>query len=211
MRLREAGTGARDPEGIVYRADCQARKLCQGILTTNPLLILVAIEISTQNLMKEIRETSELERATAGKSNINPIDSDKSSPPPPRSSGPESRLISTKESACPNKESRSTKEPRADEPVSKEKRIRKEAEENHTFLSPDQEARVKRAASGFTNATEMLIRDANSEARLLCQGGTHMNSTSAMTAIEEIMQTLVDALIRCKDRKEMEEQIRREE
>jgi hypothetical protein len=32
MRLREASTGARDPEGIVYRADCQARKLCEEIL-----------------------------------------------------------------------------------------------------------------------------------------------------------------------------------
>ncbi len=77
MRLREASTEARDPEGIVYRADCQARKLCQGILTTDPMLILVAIEISIQNLMKEIRETSELEKVTAGKSNINPIDSGK--------------------------------------------------------------------------------------------------------------------------------------
>ncbi len=80
MRLREASTGARDPEGIVYRADCQARKLCQGILTTDPMLIIVAIEISIQNLMKEIRETSELDKATAGKSNINPIGSDKSPP-----------------------------------------------------------------------------------------------------------------------------------
>ncbi len=61
MRLREASTEARNPEGIVYRADCQARKLCQGILTTDPMLILVAIEISIQNLMKEVRETSELE------------------------------------------------------------------------------------------------------------------------------------------------------
>ncbi len=211
MRLREASTGARDPEGIVYRADCQARKLCQGILTTDPMLIIVAIEISIQNLMKEIRETSELEKATAGKSNINPIDSDKSPPPPPRSSKPEGCLVSTKESAFPNKESKSTKEPQADEPMSNEERAREEAEENHTFLSPDQEARVKKAASGFTSATEMLIRNANNEARLLCQEGSHMKSASAMTAIEEIVRTLVDALIRCKDQKKMDEQIRMEE
>jgi hypothetical protein len=48
MRLREASTGARDPEGIVYRAYCQARKLCQGLLTTDPMLITVAVEISVQ-------------------------------------------------------------------------------------------------------------------------------------------------------------------
>jgi hypothetical protein len=95
--------------------------------------------------------------------------------------------------------------------VSKEEKVRKRAEEDHTSLSPDQEARVRRAASGFTNATEMLIRDANNEARLLCQGGTHMSSASAMIVIEGIVQTLVDALIRCKDRKEMDEQIRMEE
>jgi hypothetical protein len=211
MRLREASTKARDPEEIVYKADCQARKLCQGILTTEPTLILVAIEISVQNLVKEVRETSELEKATACKSNINRIDSDGTSPPPPCPPGPEGRLITTKKSACPNKESKSTKEPQADESVSKEKKVRKEAEEDHTFLSPDQEARVRRAASGFTNATEMLIRDANNEARLLCQGGTHMGSASAMTAIKEIVQTLVDALSRCKDRKERDEQIRMEE
>ncbi len=211
MRLREASTGARDPEGIVFRADCQAGKLCQGILTMDPMLIIVAIEISIQNLMKEIRKTIELEKATAGKSSINPIDSDKSSPPPPCSSGPEDRLISTEESSFPNKESKSTKEPRANEPVSNEERARKEAEENHTFLSPHQEARVKKAASGFTNATEMLIRNANNEARLLCQEGSHMKSALASTAIEEIMRTLVDTLIRCKDRNEMDEQIRIEE
>jgi hypothetical protein len=68
MRLREASTGARDPEGIVYRADCQAKKLCQEILTTDPMLIIVAIEVSIQNLIKEVREASELEEGAASKS-----------------------------------------------------------------------------------------------------------------------------------------------
>ncbi len=211
IRLREASTGARDPEGIVYRADCQARKLCQGILTADPMLIIVAIEVSIQNLMKEIREASELEETTAGRSGVSPINSNRSPLPLPHSSGSESHLISTKESAFLNKEPKATKESQAGEPVSNEERARKEARENHTFLSPDQEARVKKAASGFTNATEMLIRNANNEARLLCQDGTHMNSASARAAIEEIVRTLVDALVRCKDRKEMDEQIRIEE
>ncbi len=211
MRLREASTGARDPEGIVYRADCQSRKLCQGILTTDPMLIIVAIEISIQNLVKEIRETSEWEKTTAGKSSIRPIDSNGSYPPSSRSSGSEGQFTSTKEPAIPNKGSKSAKEPRADEPVSNEEGAKKEAKENQTFLSPDQEARVKKAASGFTNSTEMLIRNANNEARLLCQEGTHMNSASARAAIEEIVRTLVDALVRCKDRKKMDEQIRIEE
>ncbi len=101
-----------------------------------------------------------LEKSTAGKSNINPIDSDRISPPPPCSSGPESRLIVTKEFARPNKESNSTEEPQPNESVGKEEKVRKRAEEDHTSLSPDQEARVRRAASGFTNAMEMLIRDA---------------------------------------------------
>ncbi len=69
MRLREASTGARDPEGIVYRADCQARKLCQEILTTDPMLIIVAIEVSIQNLMKE---TIESEKSATGKSSVSP-------------------------------------------------------------------------------------------------------------------------------------------
>jgi hypothetical protein len=70
---------------------------------------------------------------------------------------------------------------------------------------------VKKAASGFTDTTEVLIRNANNEARLLCQKGTHMNSASAKTTIEEVVRTLVDALVRCKDRKKMDEQIRIEE
>jgi hypothetical protein len=70
--------------------------------------------------------------------------------------------------------------------VSNEERARKEAGENRTSLSPDQEAREKKAASGFTNATEILIRNSNNEARLLCQEGIHMNSASARVAIEEI-------------------------
>jgi hypothetical protein len=211
MRLREASTRACDPEGIVYRADCQARKLCQGILTTDPMLIIVAIEISIQNLMKEIRETSESEKNAASKDSVSPFNANRSPPPLSCSSGSESHLISTKESAFLNKELKATKESQAGEPVSNEEGARREARENHTFLSPDQEARVKKAASGFTNATEMLIRNANNEARLLCQGGIHMNSASARAAIEEIVRTLVDALTRCKNRKEMDEQIRIEE
>ena len=86
-----------------------------------------------------------------------------------------------------------------------------QAKENHTSLSSDQEARVKEAASGFTNSTEILIRNANSEARLLCQESTHTGSASARAATEEIVRILVDALVRCKDRKKMDEQIRIEE
>ncbi len=52
--------------------------------------------------------------------------------------------------------------------------VKEEAKEDHTFLSSDQENRVKKAASGFTNSTEILIRNANNEARLLCQRGTHI-------------------------------------
>jgi len=74
MRLWEASTGARNPEGIVYRADCQAKKLCQEILTTDPMLIIVAIEVSIQNLIKEVRETNELEEGAASKSSASPPD-----------------------------------------------------------------------------------------------------------------------------------------
>ncbi len=38
-----------------------------------------------------------------------------------------------------------------------------------------------------------------------------MDSASARAAIEEIVRTLVDALVRSKERKEMDEQIRMEE
>jgi hypothetical protein len=38
-----------------------------------------------------------------------------------------------------------------------------------------------------------------------------MSSDSARAAIEEIVRILVDALVRCKDRKKMDEQIRIEE
>ncbi len=195
----------------MYRADCQARKLCQGILTTDPMLIIVAIEISIQNLMQEIRETSESEKSAASKGSVSPINSNRSPPPLSRSSGSENHPISTKESAFLDKELKATKESQAGEPVSNEEGARREARENHTFLSPHQESRVKKAASGFTSATEMLIRNANNEARLLYQGGVHMNSASARAAIEEIVRTLVDALTRCKNRKEMDEQIRMEE
>ncbi len=95
--------------------------------------------------------------------------------------------------------------------MSNKEGAKEETKENHTFLSSDQENRVKKAASGFTNSTEMLIRNANNEARLLCQKGTHMSSASARAAIEEIVRILVDALVRCKDRKRMDEQIRIEE
>jgi hypothetical protein len=95
--------------------------------------------------------------------------------------------------------------------VSNKEGAKEGAKENHTFLSSDQEARVKKAASGFTNSTEMLIRNANNEARLLCQEGTHMSSASARAATQEIVRILVDALVRCKDRKKMDEQIRIEE
>jgi hypothetical protein len=95
--------------------------------------------------------------------------------------------------------------------VSNTEGAKEEAKENHTFLSSDQENRVKKAASGFTDSTEILIRNANNEARLLCQKGTHMSLASARAAIEEIVQILVDALVRCKDQKRMDEQIRIEE
>jgi ribosome-associated translation inhibitor RaiA len=103
------------------------------------------------------------------------------------------------------------KEPQADGLLNDTGRVKEEAEKNHTYLSSDQENRVKKAASGFTNSAEILIKNANNEARLLCQKGTHMSSDSARAAIEEVVRTLVDALVRCKDRKKMDEQIRIEE
>jgi hypothetical protein len=67
------------------------------------------------------------------------------------------------------------------------------------------------SAIGFSGATEMLIRDPNYSAKLLCQENTRKGLVSASTATEDIVQTLVDKLSRCKDRKEREEQIRMEE
>ncbi len=211
MRLREASTRARDPEGIVYRADCQAKKLCQEILTTDPMLIIVAIEVSIQNLIKEVRETIELEEGAVSKSSASPTDSNGSLSLLPHSSGSEGQFSSVKEPALPNKESESAKEPRAGRLVSNTEGAKEGAKEDHISLSSDQENRVKKAASGFTNSTEILIRNANNEARLLCQRGTYMSSASARAAIEEIVRILVDALVRCKDRKRMDEQIRIEE
>jgi hypothetical protein len=101
MRLREASTGARDPEGIVYRADCQAKKLCQEILTTDPMLIIVAIEVSIQNLIKEVRETIELEEGAASKGSTSPTNSNGSPSLLPRSSGSEGQFSSIKEPAPP--------------------------------------------------------------------------------------------------------------
>jgi hypothetical protein len=89
MRLREASTGARDPEGIVYRADCQARKLCEEILISDPMLIIVAIEVSIQNLIKEVRETNELGKGAASKGSASPTGSNGSPSLLPRSSGSE--------------------------------------------------------------------------------------------------------------------------
>ncbi len=103
------------------------------------------------------------------------------------------------------------KEPQAGGLTDTEEGAKEEAKENHTYLSSDQEARVKKAASGFTNSTEMLIRNANKEARLLCREGTHTGSASARAATEAIVRILVDALVRCKERKKMDEQIRIEE
>jgi hypothetical protein len=182
------------------------RKLCQEILTTDPMLIIVAIEVSVQNLMKDIREASESEKSTTDKSGLSLINSNRSPPPLFHSPGSEGHFSSIKESACLKKEPNPGEEPRTDETENNEEGARKEAKENHTFLSPDQEARVKKAASGFTDTTEVLIRNANNEAKLLCREGTHMNSAAAKTAIEEIVRTLVDALVRCKDRKKMDEQ-----
>jgi hypothetical protein len=152
-----------------------------------------------------------LGESAASKSSPSPTDANGSPSLLPRSSGSECQYSSIKEPAFPNKESESAKEPRAGGLVSNEEGAKEEAKENHTFLSPDQETRVKKAASGFTNSTEMLIRNANSEARLLCQEGTHMSSASARAATKEIVRILVDALVRCKDRKKMDEQIRIEE
>jgi hypothetical protein len=211
MRLREASTGARDPEGIVYRADCQARKLCEEILTSDPMLIIVAIEVSIQNLMKEVQETKELEEGAASKGSTNPVESNRSPHRPPHLSGSGDQVNPIREPVFPKKEPESAKEPRAGGLLIDTEGVKEEAEKDHTYLSSDQEDRVKKAASGFTNSTEVLIRNANNEARLLCQEGTHMNSDSARAAIEEIVRILVDALVRCKDRKKMDEQIRIEE
>jgi hypothetical protein len=54
-----------------------------------------------------------------------------------RLSGSESHFSSTKGSACLKKEPNSGEEPRVDETESSEEEARKEAKENHTFLSPD--------------------------------------------------------------------------
>jgi hypothetical protein len=152
-----------------------------------------------------------LEEGAASKSSASPTDSNGSSSPLPRSSGSEGQFGPIKEPAFHNKEPKSVKEPQAGGLASNEEGAKEEAKENHTYLSSDQEARVKEAASGFTNSTEMLIRNANNEARLLCQEDTHMSSASARAATEEIVRILVDALVRCKDRKKMDEQIRIEE
>ncbi len=191
MRLREASTGARDPEGIVYRADCQARKLCQEVLTTDPMLIIVAIEVSIQNLIKEVQEMIELEEGAANESSASPTDSDGSPSLLPRSSGSEGQVNSIRGPVFPKKESESAKEPRADGLLSDTEGVKEEAKKDHTYLSSDQENRVKKAASGFTNSTEVLIRNANNEARLICQKGTHMSSASVRVATEEIARTLV--------------------
>jgi hypothetical protein len=211
MRLREASTGARDTEEIVYGADCQARKLCEGILTSDPMLIIVAIEVSIQKLIKEVQETKELEEGATSKGSTNPIDSNRCTPPLPHSTGSESQVDPIQGPVFPKEESESAKEPQADGPLSDTKRVKEEAKKDHAYLSPDQENRVKKAASGFTNSTEELIRNANGEARLIHQKGAHTSSASAGAAIEEIVRILVDALVRCKDRKKMDEQIRREE
>jgi hypothetical protein len=195
----------------VYGADCQARKLCEEILTSDPMLIIVAIEVSIQKLIKEVRETKKIEEGAASKGSTNPVDSNRCTPPLLHSSGSEGQVNSIRGPGFPRKESESAKEPRADGLLSDTEEVKEETKEDQTYLSSDQENRVKKAASGFTNSTEVLIRNANNEARLICQKDTHMSSASARAAIEEIVRILVDALVRCRDRKKMDEQIRREE
>jgi hypothetical protein len=78
----------------VYRADCQAKKLCQEILTADPMLIIVAIEVSIQNLIKEVRETIELEEGAASKGSASPTDSNGSPSLLPRSSESEGQFMS---------------------------------------------------------------------------------------------------------------------
>ncbi len=105
MRLREASAGARDTEEIVYGADCQARKLCEGILTSDPMLIIVAIEVSIQKLIKEAQETKELEEGATSKGSTNPIDSNRCTPPLPHSTGSESQVDPIRGPVSPKEES----------------------------------------------------------------------------------------------------------
>jgi hypothetical protein len=175
------------------------------------MLIIVAIEVSIQKLIKEVQETKELEEGAASKGSTNPIDSDRCTPPSPHLSRSEGQVNSIQKPVFPEKESETAKEPRANGPLSDTQRVKEEAEKDHTYLSSDQENRVKKAANGFTKSTEVLIRNANNEARLICQKGAHRGPASARAAIEETVRILVDALVRCKDREKMDEQIRIEE
>jgi hypothetical protein len=107
------------------------------------MLIIVAIEVRIQNLIKEVRETKELEEGAASKGSASPTDSNGSPSLLPRSSGSKGQFSSIREPALPNKESESAKEPQAGGLVSNTEGAKEEAKGDHTFLSSDQENRVK--------------------------------------------------------------------
>ncbi len=111
----------------MYRADCQARKLCEEILTSDPMLIIVAIEVSVQNLIKEVQETNELGEGAASKGSASPTGSNGSPSPLPRSSESEGQANSIREPVFPKKESESAKEPRVDGLLSETEGVKEEA------------------------------------------------------------------------------------
>jgi hypothetical protein len=136
-------------------------------------LILVAVEISVQNLMKEIRGVSKLKKDTPSKNKIIPGNSNEAPPlflhSPRSKGGPVTKIVTTDEAANPNGKTAPVRLLQNNKFISKKQKIREAVKEGCNFLSPNQRARVRKAAIGFTGATEMLIKDASKATRLLFQ------------------------------------------
>jgi hypothetical protein len=69
------------------------------------------------------------------------------------------------------------------------------------FLSSDQEAQIREAASGIIHeAPEAIIYSTDCRAKQLCQENPSVEMTLLVTTIEEIVQSLVKELVKTKSR-----------
>jgi hypothetical protein len=80
-------------------------------------------------------------------------------------------------------------------------RIRETIDRGCDFLSSDQEARIRGAATGIIHeAPEAYIFIADCRAKQLCQENPSMEMTLLVTTIEEIVQSLVRELVKTRSR-----------
>jgi hypothetical protein len=184
-QLREASVNTHGvPKAAIYKPDCRARKLCQENTSAELTLIPVAIEISVQDLAKEIIRTSKKGNAAPDGRGAVPGNPDGAASPFPSPAtlrgDPIAETVRVKEVTNPIGIAAHLKGAGIEEA----------AEGDCDSLSPDQEVRVQEAAADVAYLTDVLIVGKNQSAKVLCQGSVSTGPAPFSPNIKDVVQAL---------------------